>query len=230
MNSLVVANIDIEVIQKDIRNIHLSVHPPCGRVRLATPKNMNDESVRLFAISKLSWIKKQRKKFENQVRETPRDFVSGESHYFLGDRYLLNVIETKSKQRVEVANNKHLNLHVSKDSTREKREKIMIEWYRGELKKVIPGYIKKWEEIIKVEVADWNVRKMKTIWGSCHIQDRKIILNLELAKKNPRCIEYVVVHEMVHLLERNHNDKFKAYMDKFLLNWRAVKNEINGIA
>lgn len=230
MNSLLIGNIDIEVISKDIKNIHLSVHPPHGRVRLATPEKMNDESVRLFAISKLSWIKTQKKKFENQERETLREFVSGESHYFLGDRYLLNVVNTRSKQRVEIANNSYVNLYSREDSTKIKRENIMNEWYRSELKKVIPGYIKKWEKIMDVCVDGWNVRKMKTKWGSCNIGKRKILLNLELAKKNPRCIEYVIVHEMVHLLERNHNDKFKAYMDKFLPNWRAFRNEINGIA
>lgn len=229
MNNLLIGNINIEVISKNIKNIHLSVHPPNGRVRLAVPKSMNDESVRLFAISKLSWIKKQMKKFENQRREGPRKFVSGESHYLFGERYLLNVVETKSKQRVEIANNKYLNLYVKKDSTIEKRERIMNEWYRSQLKLEIPKYIAKWEKIMDVSVKEWNVRKMKTIWGSCNIYDKKILINLELAKKNPKGLEYVVVHEMVHLLERKHNDKFKEYMDKFLPNWRAIRNEINGI-
>lgn len=229
MNSLLIGDINIEVISKNIKNIHLSVHPPNGRVRLAVPKSMNDESVRLFAISKLSWIKKQREKFENQIRESPREFISGESHYLFGERYLLNVIETRSKQRVEIANNKYLNLYVKKNSTIEKRERIMNEWYRSQLKLEIPKYIAKWEKIMNVSVNEWNVRKMKTIWGSCNIYDKKILINLELAKKNPRGLEYVVVHEMVHLLERKHNDKFKEYMDKFLPNWRAIRNEINGI-
>lgn len=229
MDSLLIGDINIEVISKNIKNIHLSVHPPNGRVRLAAPKTMNDEALRLFAISKLSWIKKQRKKFKDQSRESPREFVSGESHYLFGERYLLNVVETKSKQRVEIANNSYLNLYVRKNSTKEKRENIMNEWYRSELKLQIPKYIEKWEPIMNVSVNEWNVRKMKTKWGSCNIQDKKILINLELAKKNPRGLEYIVVHEMVHLLERNHNDKFKAYMDKFLPNWRAIRNEINGI-
>ena len=229
MKRLLIGDINIEVISKNIKNIHLSVHPPNGRVRLAAPKTMNDEALRLFAISKLSWIKKQRKKFKNQSRERPREFVSGESHYLFGERYLLNLVETKSKQRVEIANNRYLDLYVRKNSTKEKRENIMNEWYRSELKLQIPKYIEKWEPIMNVSVNDWNVRKMKTKWGSCNIQDKKILINLELAKKNPRGLEYIIVHEMVHLLERNHNDKFKAYMDKFLPNWRAVRNEINGI-
>lgn len=190
---------------------------------------MNDEALRLFAISNLSCIKKQRKRFKNQTRETPREFISGESHYLFGKRYLLNLVETKSKQRVEIANNKYLNLYVRKNSTKEKREDIMNEWYRSELKLDIPKYIEKWERIMNVSVDDWNIRKMKTQWGSCNIQNKKILINLELAKKHPRGLEYVIVHEMVHLLERNHNDKFKEYMNKFIPNWKSIRNEINGI-
>lgn len=230
MKNLVVENIDIEVIQKNIKNIYLSVHPPCGRVRLAAPKTINDESIRRFAVSKIAWIKKQKSKFKNQKVIAPREYISGESHYFLGKSYLLNLVQTKSKQRVDIYNNKQLNIYVRKNHTKEKREKIMREWYRKKLKLEIPKYIKKWEKTMDVSVKYWNVRKMKTIWGSCNTRDKKILLNLELAKKNPRCIEYVVVHEMVHLLERSHNKKFKAYMDKFLPNWRAIKNELNGIA
>ncbi|MGO1468899.1 MAG: M48 family metallopeptidase [Tissierella sp.] len=229
MNNIVIADIDIEVLQKKIKNIHLSVHPPNGRVRLAVPKNMDEEAIRIFAISKLSWIRKQQAKFIIQERQTPREFLSGESHYFLGDRYLLNLLETKGKQCVEINNKKDIDLYVRKNSTKEKREKIMTEWYREELKKIIPGYIKKWEAIMGVEVEEWGVKLMKTRWGSCNINAKRIWINLELAKKNPRCLEYIVVHEMTHLLERKHNDRFKAYMDKFLPNWRSIKAELNGL-
>ncbi len=227
MNSLQIADIEIEVIRKNIKNIHLSVHPPNGRVRLAVPESMNNESVRLFAISKLSWIKKQKKRFESQEREIPRQFVSGESHYIFGKRYLLNVIETKGKQRVEIANNSYINLYARLGSTKEKREKIVDEWYRSNLKREIPKLIEKWEQLMGVSVCEWNVKKMKTRWGTCNVQAKRIWINLELAKKNPRCLEYIVVHEMVHLLERKHNDRFKSFMDKFLPNWRSIKSEIN---
>lgn len=229
LNNIVIADIDIEVLQKKIKNIHLSVHPPNGRVRLAVPEKMDEEAIRIFAISKLSWIKKQRSKFLVQERQSPREFLSGESHYFLGDRYLLNLLETKGKQCVEIKNKKDIDLYVRKNSTKEKREKIMTEWYREELKKIIPGYIKKWETIMGVEVEEWGVKLMKTRWGSCNINAKRIWINLELAKKNPRCLEYIVVHEMTHLLERKHNDRFKAYMDKFLPNWRSIKAELNGL-
>lgn len=229
MDNLVIDDIDIEVIKKNIKNINLSVHPPDGRVRLSVPNRMNDDEIRRFAISKLGWIKKQRKKFKEQKRQFPKEFVSGESHHFMGNKYLLNVIETKSKQRVEI-NNKYINLYVRENSTKEKREKIMNEWYREYLKSTIPKYIEKWEKIMNVSVNKWGVKLMKTRWGSCNIRAKRIWLNLELAKKNPRCLEYVVVHEMVHLLERLHNNRFKAYMTKYLPNWKSIQNELNGLS
>lgn len=227
MDKMTIGNIDIEVITKTIKNVHLSVHPPNGRVRIAAPEKMNSDAIRLFAISKLSWIKKQRAKFKHQERQSKREFVSGESHYFIGDRYLLNVIETTGKQKVELRNKKYMDLYVRSGSTIEKRENIVIEWYRNYLKSVIPSNIKKWEEIMEVKVNFWGVRLMKTKWGTCNTVDKRIWINLELAKKNPRCLEYIIVHEMIHLLQRKHNDRFIAYMDKFLPNWRSVKNELN---
>ncbi len=154
--------------------------------------------------------------------------MSGESHYFLGNRYLLNVVEASIKPYVEL-NNKYISLYIRPNSTKEKREKIMNEWYREQLKDMIPVYIEKWEAIIGVNVEEWGVKIMKTRWGSCNIKAHRIWINLELGKKNPRCLEYIVVHEMVHLLERKHNDRFKSYMDKFLPNWKSIKAELNGL-
>ncbi len=227
MDKITIGNIDIEVIIKKIKNIHLSVHPPDGRVRLAAPEKMDTEAIRLFAISKLSWIKKQRAKFNLQDRQSVREFVSGESHYFSGMRYLLNVIETTGKQRVELRNKKYIDLYVRPNSSSKKREKIMTEWYRKYLKSIIPDYIKKWEKIMGVSVDSWGVKLMKTKWGTCNPEDKRIWINLELAKKNPRCLEYIIVHEMVHLLERHHNDRFINYMDQFLPNWRSIRDELN---
>ncbi len=230
MGKLMVGDIEIELIKKNIKNLHLSVLPPDGRVRISAPKKLDDETIRLFAISKLSWIKKQQVKFQNQERQPERDFVSGESHYFLGERYLLNVIYTnKRKQGVEVRNKTYLDLFVRENSNKEQREKVMREWYRRKLKALIPPLIEKWEPIIGVEVDAWGVKLMKTRWGSCNTTARRIWLNLELAKKNPVCLEYIVVHEMVHLLERLHNEKFVAYMDKFLPDWRSTRAELNGL-
>lgn len=227
--NITIENIDIELIRKNIKNIHLSVHPPDGRVRLSVPKRMDDEAVRLFVISKLSWINKHKKKYSLQERQAEIEFLSGESHYFLGSRYILNIIETTGKQRVQLRDDKYIDLYVRENSTKEKREKIMLEWYRQKLKMLVPGYIEKWENIIGVRVNDWGVKLMKTRWGTCNIRDKRIWINLELAKKNVTCLEYIVVHEMVHLLERYHNDVFKGYMSEFLPNWKSIKEELQKI-
>lgn len=227
VNALNINGIEIEFYRKDIKNVHLSVHPPAGRVRLAVPEDMDEEAIRLFVISKLAWIKKQRKQFKLQNRQSTREFVSGESHYFLGSRYLMNVIESPEKQRVELRNKKYMDLYVRPDSTREQREKVVNEWYRTELKQMVPEYIEKWESIMDVSVEDCRIKLMRTKWGTCNESARRIWLNLELAKKNPRCLEYIIVHEMVHFLERNHNERFKAYMDQYLPNWRGIRAELN---
>lgn len=230
MEKIIINNIEIELTKKNIKNLHLSVHPPDGRVKISAPQYMDTDTIRLFAISKLSWIRKQQKKFINQERQPEREYVSGESHYFLGQRYLLNVIYTnKRKQGVEIRNKKYIDLYVRENTPKHLRERVMTEWYRRELKKLIPPIIAKWEPIIGVGVNEFGVKKMKTRWGSCNPKAKRIWLNLELVKKSPTCIEYVVVHEMVHLLEKSHNERFIAYMDKFLPNWRAIKAELNGL-
>lgn len=230
MEKLIISDIEIELTKKNIKNLHLSVHPPDGRVRISAPQHMDIDSIRLFAISKLSWIRRQQKKYINQEREPEKEYVSGESHYFLGQRYLLNLVYTnKRKQGVEVRNKKYIDLYVRENTPKYLRERAMTEWYRRELKKLIPTIIAKWEPIIGVEVNEFGVKKMKTRWGSCNPKAKRIWLNLELVKKSPTCIEYVVVHEMTHLLERKHNERFIAYMDKFLPNWRAIKEELNGL-
>lgn len=230
MGKLVVADIEVQLIKKNIKNLYLSVLPPDGQVRISAPKKMDDEAIRLFVVSKLSWIKKQRAKFQNQERQPERELISGESHYLWGERYLLNVIYTdKRKQGVEIRNKTYLDLFVRENSDKEQRQKVMREWYRRELKAVIPSIIQKWEPVMGVKVQDWGVKLMKTKWGSCNTKAGRIWLNLELAKKNPACLEYTVVHEMVHLLERLHNERFVAYMDEFLPNWRSIKAELNGL-
>ncbi|MFU0783633.1 MAG: YgjP-like domain-containing protein [Thermoanaerobacterium thermosaccharolyticum] len=229
MTNINIGDINITVIKKNIKNLHLSVHPPDGRVRISAPQSMNDEAIRIFAISKLSWIKKQRSKFKEQDRQSEREFVSGESHYYQGNRYLLNVIPTNKSQRVEMRNQKFIDLYVHEGSTKEQREKILVEWYRKQLKSQIPELIEKWEKVIGVKVNSWGVKLMKTRWGTCNPEAKRIWINLELAKKSPRCLEYVVVHEMVHLLERHHNKVFTAYMDQFLPNWRNIKTELNSL-
>jgi predicted metal-dependent hydrolase len=226
MQTIELGSIIAEVELKDIKNIHLSVYPPAGRVRIAAPMRFDLETIRIFAISKLSWIKKQQEKLQSQQREAPREFISRESHYFFGKRYLLKVVKTESKIFAEIKHN-NLILHVNSDTSIEQRKVILQEWYREQLKKIVPKYIDKWEEIMQVKVTEFRIRKMKTKWGTCNCNEGKILINLELAKKPVECLEYIVVHEMAHLLERSHNNRFVSLMDKFLPTWRYLKDELN---
>lgn len=230
-NKPVVQTIDLgeitaEVVQKDIKNIHLSVYPPSGRVKIAAPLKMDLETIRIFAISKLGWIKRQQTKLRNQEREAPREYISRESHYFLGKRYLLKVEERDGKPSVAIKHDK-LILQVKPATTTEQRQVLLQEWYREQLKALVPNYIAKWEKIMGVEVAEFGIKKMRTKWGTCNPEAKRIWINLELAKKPMECLEYIVVHEMVHLLERSHNARFIAYMTQFLPQWRSLKEELN---
>lgn len=227
MEQLTISDITIDVIRKDIKNIHLAVYPPTGRVRIAAPLKVTDDSIRLYAISKLSWIKRNQRKFDEQERIPVREYKERESHYFQGKRYLLNIIEHDAPPQVVLKSKKYIELHVRPSTTPEKCQEIMAEWYRNEMKKIIPDLITKWEKILSVEVNDWQVKQMKTLWGSCNIEKKRILLNLELAKKPERCLEYIIVHEMIHLLERHHNDRFMYYMETHLPNWKQLKDELN---
>ena len=222
-----IANLDIDVIRKDIKNMHLAVYPPTGRIRLAAPSRTDDEVIRLFAISKLAWIKRHIKNFKSQARETPRDFVSGESHYFQGRRYLINVIEHDGRNKVEIKNHKEINLYVKNGASKAEKAKVFKEWYRKELKAQIPEIIEKWEKVMDVKAHAWGVKHMRTKWGTCNTIEKRIWINLELAKKPKNCLEYIIVHELVHLLERSHNDRFIALMNKFMPKWRAHRDELN---
>ena len=226
MKQIDLGNIIVDVVQKEIKNIHLSVYPPLGKVRIAAPVRMDLETIRMFAISKLKWIKIQQEKFRKQKREAQREFITSESHYFLGKRYLLKVVEIEAAPVVCIKHNK-LILQVRKGTSPEQKYIILQEWYRQQLKELVPKYIAIWKQKIKVEVAEFGIKKMKTKWGTCNREAKRIWLNLELAKKPMECIEYIIVHEMVHLLERNHNEHFIAYMNKFLPQLRHLKVELN---
>ena len=227
MHQIEVSNIIIDVIRKDIKNIHLAVYPPNGRVRLAAPQSINDEAIRLFAISKLAWIKRQQRKFQGQERETDREFTARESHYFLGQRYLLNVIEQNTTPKVIVRNKTYIDLYIRPGSSVNKRHEVMTEWYRTELKKLIPSIIEKYEKKLGVTCDEWGVKLMKTKWGTCNIEQKRIWINLELAKKPIICLEYIILHEMIHLIERHHNDNFLAHMDKYMPQWKYHREELN---
>jgi len=227
LSELVVRDIHVEVVRKEIKNLHLAVYPPKGHVRVAVPFHVNDERVRLAVISKLAWIKKQQADFKKQPRQSEREMLTGESHYFLGKRYLLEVVEGPGKHRIELKGNRKFVLFVRPNTSLVNRQLILNEFYRDQLKKRIPGLLSKWQDTISVEAEFWGVKKMKTKWGSCNIGAKRIWLNLELAKKPQECLEYILVHELIHLLERNHNDRFKGHMNQFMPNWRIYRDMLN---
>lgn len=224
---MTVNNTRVKVIRKKIKNLHLAVCPPDGWVRIAVPEMIDDEAVRLAVLSKQAWIKRQQKIFCEQARQSSREFISGESHYYLGRRYRLAVCHTTARPFVEVKNKKHIILHISANATRAQRQGLLIAWYRQEMKKILLPLIAKWEGKSGLAVADYGIKRMKTRWGSCNPRAQRIWLNLELIKKPIQCLEYVVVHEMVHFLERTHNDNFVAHMNRLLPQWRACQDDLN---
>lgn len=222
-----VGGLKVEVVRKDIKNLHLGVYPPSGRVRVAVPLVVNDEAVRLAVIDKLGWIKRQKARFIEQPRQSQREMVNGESHYFLGQRYRLRVHEMDAPARVAVRGIASLDLFVRPGTSAEQREAVLLRWYRDRLKALIPPLLDKWQPIIGVQASHWGIKKMKTKWGSCNPAARRIWFNLELAKKPVQCLEYIMVHELVHLLERNHTGRFMVLMDGFMPNWRVCRETLN---
>lgn len=225
-NTIELGDICLDVVRKEIKNVHLSVHPPKGRVTIAAPLRMDLETIRIFSIAKLGWIRKQQKRLRSQKREAAREYVTRESHYYLGERYLLKVIEQSSAAKVVLKHNT-IELYVRKGASVKQREGVLHGWYREQLRELIPQFVSKLEKKMKVKVSEINIRAMKTKWGTCNPRAKRIWLNTELAKKPIESIEYVLVHEMVHLLERHHNERFIAYMDKFLPKWRHFRQELN---
>lgn len=226
-HTIAVSGITVEVVRKAIKNLHLGVYPPAGRVRVAVPMHIDNEAVRLAVISKLGWIRRQQRAFARQARQSQREMVAGESHYLFGRRYRLRVVEEEAPAQVTVRGNTHLVLRVRPGTPAEKREEILSRWYRRQLRERVPELIARWEPVIGVQISEWGIRRMKTRWGTCNIAARRIWLNLELAKKTPRCLEYILVHEMVHLLERHHNERFRELMDGFMPQWRLHRDELN---
>ena len=216
----------LDVVQKDIKNVHLSVYPPNGRVRISAPLRMNSDTIRVFAISKLSWIKQQQPKMQEQERESPREFLDCESHYVWGKRYLLKVTEVDAAPKVELVHRK-LRLTVRSGTSEEKRATIIDAWDREQLRQAVPAIIARWEPVLGMKVARFFVQRMKTKWGSCSTDVGSIRLNTDLAKKPPECLEYIVVHEMVHLLEPTHNDRVVALMNQFMPKWQHCRQMLN---
>jgi predicted metal-dependent hydrolase len=223
---LTVRGIGVDVIFKDIKNLHIGVYPPVGRVRVAAPLRLDDDAVRLAVIQRLAWIRKQRARLQSADRQSQREMVTGESHYIWGIRYRLKVIEHLGRAHLTVAG-KRLELCVPDGTSAEKRRTVLDRWYRAQLKAAIPNLIATWEPIIGRAVPAWTVRRMKTKWGSCNRETGHLWFNVELAKKHPDCLEYIIVHEMTHLLERNHTERFTALMDEHMPDWRARRDRLN---
>jgi predicted metal-dependent hydrolase len=227
-HTLKISGIYVSVVRKQIKNLHLGVYPPDGRVRVAAPLAVSDAAVRVAVVGKLWWIKRQRASFERQARESQREMVSGETHYYRGRRYRLEVIETDGTPSIELRGQSVMVLHTRRGWTGANREELLFRWYRRRLREDLPELLGRWQPEIGVAIAQLGIKRMKTKWGSCNAKARRIWLNLELIKKPAACLEYVLVHEFVHLLAPKHDERFLRLMDKHLPTWRRRRRELNG--
>jgi predicted metal-dependent hydrolase len=224
---LTVAGLGVDVVYKDIKNLHISVYPPVGRVRVAAPAHVDEDTIRRAVVTRLAWIKRQRAKLLAADRQPRRQMLSGETHYVWGERYRLDVSRSSGNHRVE-RSGRTLWVVASKGADADERFAVLDRWYRRELKTALQPLLDRWQERLGVHVSRVVVRRMKTKWGTCAIQSASVWFNPELAKKSPRCLEYIVVHELMHLHERKHNEHFVELMDRYLPDWRARRDELNG--
>lgn len=227
---LTIGSLDVQLQRKTIKHLHISVMPPDGQIRVAAPESMTETAIRMAVIHRIPWIRKQQANFAKQVRQSTREMISGETHYLWGRRYRLEVIELDAIQNiahsVKLKGGK-LILTISTGTSTADKLKILNEYYRTRLKARAPDLIHKWSEQIDVTASGWQVQKMKTKWGSCNIEEGRILLNLELAKKPLPCLEYIIVHELLHFKERQHNDRFKALLDTHMPDWRSRLDLLN---
>lgn len=223
---ITVSDITVDVVHKKIKNINLSVSSRDGRVRISAPVRVSGKTVQEFARSKLPWIRGRQAEYQDQIRLTQRQYISGEHHYLFGQAYVLELVERAGRYKVQLIDDSTLKLYVKPSADFQSRQKTMYGWYREQLKSRIPSLIQKWQPVMDVRVNEWRIKHMKTRWGSCNINAGRIWLNLELARKPSACLEYIVVHEMAHLLERRHNTRFRNLMEKFLPDWRMYEKEL----
>ena len=224
--TLIISGIPVEVCKKNIKNMHLYVKPPNGNVTVSAPLSMNDGAIERFVRTRVSWIKKQVGKFDDQPRHSEREYVSGETLYVWGRHYYVQT-EYGNRNSLVLSGDKAV-LTVRKESTAEQRDKFVREWYRKLLKAEITRVLPKWEQFTGLKCAGWQTKYMTTRWGTCSATTRKIWLNLQLAKKTPECLEYIILHELVHLVEKHHDERFVSLMDKYMPMWREVKVTLNG--
>jgi len=223
---LTVSGIDVDVVYKDIKNVHIGVYPLLGRVRVSAPEQLDDDNVRLAIVNRLPCIKKHRQAMLQAERQTEREMITGESHYLWGVRHRLKVIERPGRAHVETDGDRLL-LYVPEAFEADTRRELLAKWHRAQLRERLPELISKWEERIERSVSRWSIRRMKTKWDSCNRETGHIWFNVELATKHPDCLEYIVVHEMAHLIERGHGERFTRLMDAFLPDWRARRDLLN---
>ena len=217
----------MEVVRKAVKNLHLGVYPPAGRVRVAAPLHLDDDAVRLAVVTRLGWIRRRQDELRGQERQSKRELVTGESHYVRGQRVRLDVVEHDGPPSVRLVGKARMTLLVRTGSDRAKREAVLEAWYRSRVLDAALALLEEWEPKVGVRVKDLRVRRMKTRWGSCNAEAGRIWLNTELAKKPPKCLEYILVHEMVHLIERRHTERFRDLMDAFMPSWRLHRDELN---
>ncbi|MFT4178874.1 MAG: SprT family zinc-dependent metalloprotease [Thermomonas sp.] len=225
-NTLTLGELQADVIRKDIKHVHLSVYPPDGHVRISAPMGMALDTIRVYAITKLDWIKSQQRKLRAQERETIREYLNRESHYLWGRRYLLKIVEADAVPSVKLRHNS-IELHVRPGSDVERKHILLESWYREKLRAEIPALLAKWQPILGVKPARVLVQRMKTKWGSCNPDSGNVRLNTDLARKPPACLEYIFVHELAHLLEPSHNARFQSLMDQVMPHWRQIRHELN---
>ncbi len=224
---MTVGGLAVSVVRKRIKNLHLGVYPPLGRVRVAAPHAISDDAIRLAVIDKLGWIKRQRSKFQHQPRQSRRELVAGETHYFMGRRYRLKVVETLGRPKIAPQGIGYLVLFVRSATTATQRDALLAQWYRDQLKAFIAPLIHTWQQTLGVTARGWGIKRMRTKWGSCTLSTRRLWFNTELAKKSPDCIEYIVVHELLHLIERRHGDRFIDLLNRHLPRWTETRARLN---
>jgi predicted metal-dependent hydrolase len=222
-----VGDLEVEVIKKDIKNIHLGVYPPTGRVRLSAPMDSDTEKIRMFIVSKIPWIRKNQRKFKNKERQTSREFIDRESHYFEGRRYLLKVVIDETKYNSVELNKTSIKMSINSNLDSIKRKELFESWMRRKLRIRLEPVISKWVDILGVNLTEWKIKKMKTKWGSCNKEARRVWFNLELAKVDDYCLDYIVLHELAHLKHRNHGKEFTSILNSNMNDWAHRKSQLN---
>ncbi|MDF7810473.1 SprT family zinc-dependent metalloprotease [Hymenobacter sp. YC55] len=226
MPTVQIGDLQVEVVRKNIRSLRLTVYAPDGRIRVAVPTRTSDQAIQDFVAARRTWINKHQEKFKSQKTPVELQYVSGETHYYQGVGYLLQVHAFDGTPKVVCRESQILDLYVREGSTQQQREKVLQAWYRRQLKAQLPEMVAQWQKVVGVQVNDWGVKQMKTRWGTCNIRAKRIWLNLELIKRPTPCLEYVVVHELVHLHERLHNARFWGLMDRFMPAWRTYREQL----